>query len=216
MLRNNFCFVGMVASFLMLLNVHAATPESLSQATHKQVRVIAPKLEKSEVQLNTFAMAPNGKLWLCCSTAQAQPSESGSMAGVILIYDVTGEFERSIPFDFNPQAINFSTDGIPYIAGSGNPTRWIAIKQEGDVIQFAMEESEIRNFSVAVRFIDDKRAEFKWYYDEPKGEPMATGSYVRVEGGRVACSPGKECSTTECAKPTDAKNVTPVTAPDGP
>ena len=95
------------------------------------------------------------------------------------------------------------------------PTRWIAIKQEGDAIQFAMEESEVRNYTAAVRFIDDKRAEFKWYYDEVGGEPFATISYVRVAGGPVGCSTGKECATTECAKPAEDKNASKVVVPEG-
>ncbi len=130
MFRNKACVVGIMVSFFMLLNLDAATPESLSQATHKQVRVIAPKLEDADVNLNTFAMAPNGKLWLCCSTARGLPSEKVSMTGVILIYDVTGEFDRSILLDFNPQAINFSANGTPFIAGSGKVAR---LKIDGQV-----------------------------------------------------------------------------------
>lgn len=103
MLRMNSNLLACVASFCFLLPVEAATPESLSQATHKQIRVIAPKMENADVHLNTFAMAPNGKLWFCCTPSQGNPSEKETAAGSILVYDVNGELDRSIPIDFIPQ-----------------------------------------------------------------------------------------------------------------
>ncbi len=50
--------------------------------------------------------------------------------------------------------------------------KWQAIKQEADVVQFAVYGSNGSEFAAAVRFIDDSKAEFKIYYDEVVGEPM--------------------------------------------
>ena len=82
------------------------------------------------------------------------------------------------------------------------PTQWIAIRQDGDVIQFALVESEVRNYVATVRFIDDKTAEFKWYYNEASGEPMATATYRKVADGKKAesCDPAT-CKGADCDKP---------------
>ena len=85
-------------------------------ATHKQARVIRPALDKSEVRLNTFAMSPDGALWLCCTS-------SGDGSGCLLIYSVEGKLKNSVSIDFVPTAINFSNTGIPFVAGSGKVAR---------------------------------------------------------------------------------------------
>ncbi len=101
--------------------VNQTTP-TLQQTTptHKQVRVIRPELESASVHLNTFAMSPDGQLWLCCSSSGG---ESANAKGCILIYSAEGEQVRSISLHFAPQAINFSADGTPFVAGSGKVAR---------------------------------------------------------------------------------------------
>jgi hypothetical protein len=103
-------------------------------ASHKQVRVIRPALEKSLARLNTFAMSPKGELWLCCSAEGAMPAEDGEKPkpGCLLVYSVEGSLLKAIGLDFIPQAINFSQDGVPFLAGDGKVAR---LTLEGEVDQ---------------------------------------------------------------------------------
>jgi hypothetical protein len=79
-------------------------------------------------------------------------------------------------------------------------SRWEAIKQEQDVVQFAVFDSEVKSLVASVRFIDDQKAEFKLYHDEAVGEPMAVATYLKVAG----CSE-ESCAAGNCEKPTDDK-----------
>jgi hypothetical protein len=79
-------------------------------------------------------------------------------------------------------------------------SRWEAIKQEQDIVQFAIFDSDVKSFVAAVRFIDDQKAEFKLYYDEAVGEPMAVATYIKVAGREK-----ESCTADGCEKPTNAK-----------
>ncbi len=84
--------------------------------------------------------------------------------------------------------------------------RWEAIKQEQDIVQFAVFDSDVKSLVASVRFIDDQKAEFKLFYDEVVGEPMAVATYIRIAG----CEK-ENCSTDACEKPANvkAKSTTP-------
>ncbi len=93
-----------------------------SAGTHKQISTIDPKDGDKKYDLNTFALGPDGNLWLCCTDTapiegEYSPEQSGN--GVILIKQPTGETVKRIPLEFAPQAINFAEDGTAYLAGSG-------------------------------------------------------------------------------------------------
>ncbi len=68
--------LGLVCFAVLSSTGHAALPESFTKATHKQVRVIQPTFEDQELRLNTFAIAPSGELWLCCSLKSSHEFES--------------------------------------------------------------------------------------------------------------------------------------------
>lgn len=92
-----------------------------STATHKQVRTIVPEYQGVRVHLNTFCLGPDQNLYLCCNAdgvAGANPSN-----GVVLVYSGEGELVREIPLSFAPQAINFSSQGAMFLAGSGKIAR---------------------------------------------------------------------------------------------
>jgi hypothetical protein len=96
-------------------------------------------------------------------------------------------------------------------------TKWVAIRQDGDVLQMALVESGVKNYTMAVRFIDDTHAEVKWYYDEVSGQPMATVSYKKVADAaeaKEACA-NENCTDANCDK-ADCKHGTtePTTPPD--
>ena len=92
-----------------------------SAATHKQVRTIVPQYQGVRVSLNTFCLGPDQNLYLCCNTnGDADASSSG---GVVLVYTGNGELVREIPLSFAPQAINFSSQGAMFLAGSGKVAR---------------------------------------------------------------------------------------------
>lgn len=107
------------------LNACSAVEASkdLSIASHKQVRVIQPSLDGSPVQLKTFAKSPSGELWLCCDMRSTNSGDAENSPGCILVYSVEGELVRSVNLAFVPQAINFSKDEIPFVAGSGKVAR---------------------------------------------------------------------------------------------
>jgi hypothetical protein len=97
--------------------------KDLAIASHKQVRVIQPSLDDSTVQLKTFAKSPSGELWLCCELRSTDSDNAENSPGCILVYSVEGELLRSINLAFVPQAINFSKDEVPFVAGSGKVAR---------------------------------------------------------------------------------------------
>ena len=92
-----------------------------STATHKQVRTIVPEYQGVRVHLNTFCVGPDQNLYLCCSTNGV--AGASNTAGVVLVYTGEGELVREIPLSFSPQAINFSSQGAMFLAGSGKVAR---------------------------------------------------------------------------------------------
>lgn len=92
-------------------------------------------------------------------------------------------------------------------------TQWIAVRQDGDVVQFALIESGVKNYVAAVRFIEADKAEFKWYYNEVSGEPMATSIYKKIANGEpeTHCD-SATCKGVACDKP-NCEHTKPATAP---
>jgi hypothetical protein len=116
--------IGSSGFGLLHSNAWAASAEALV-ASHKQVRVIRPELESVSVRLNTFAMSPKGELWLCCTANETTPVDEGGkpMPGCLLIYSVEGSLLKTVSLEFIPQAINFSKEGVPFVAGDGKVAR---------------------------------------------------------------------------------------------
>jgi hypothetical protein len=90
-------------------------------ATHKQVRTIEPRYQGVPVHLNTFCLGPDQNLYLCCKGNDNAGSDPAT--GVILVYTGEGILVREIPVSFVPQAINFSSAGSLFLAGSGKVAR---------------------------------------------------------------------------------------------
>lgn len=127
----------------------AGISETQTKPSHKQVKVIRPIFNDRQLNLNTFAIAPNGELWMCCTNltgevdkeaaeeyAKVLSNTSLSRAGDesclnfkpegrgrILVFQTNGDFIRSHWLDFAPQAINFSQRGTVFVAGSGKIAR---------------------------------------------------------------------------------------------
>jgi hypothetical protein len=78
-----------------------------------------------------------------------------------------------------------------------DPLRWETIKQEQDVVQFALFESDQFAFSAAVRFIDDHKAEFKFYDEGVRGAPLAVATYTKVAGCNAGSCEAGVCDKTE-------------------
>lgn len=119
---NGFCFFGMVLA--MLASMSSMLQGVEATATHKQVRSIVPRWNDSPAHLNTFCVGPDSLLYMCCGPVD------GANSGAILVYTGEGELSRSIPLEFVPQAINFSTEGKCFVAGSGKIAR---LSTEGTV-----------------------------------------------------------------------------------
>ncbi len=92
------------------------------------------------------------------------------------------------------------------------PLRWEAIKQEQDVVQFALFKSGQKDFAAAVRFLDDQKAEVKFYGDEVRGEPVAVATYLKVAGGNGTCA-AAACDKTENGQPVCDKDPLKTTTP---
>jgi hypothetical protein len=123
---NWFCSFGIVMAFVASMPSMSLGVEA--PATHKQVRSIVPRWNNSPAHLNTFCVGPDSLLYLCCGTVDG--SNGGANGGAILVYTGEGELSRSIPLEFVPQAINFSTEGKCFVAGSGKIAR---LSAEGTV-----------------------------------------------------------------------------------
>ncbi len=100
-----------------------------SEATHKQIRAIVPEMNGREAHLNTFCVGPDNNLYMCC-TPNAQPT-SAEVLGAVLVYTGEGKLVKEINLDFAPQAINFGSDGILFVAGSGKVAK---ISGKGEIL----------------------------------------------------------------------------------
>ncbi len=124
MLRHSFLMASLVGFLAVPILLSQATDAAAPETSHKQARNIEPELDGERLQLNTFGMGPDGNLWLCCTDTKSEGR------GTLLIKSPTGEDVRHVAFDFTPTAINFSTQGIPFVAGAGKVAR---LTKEGQV-----------------------------------------------------------------------------------
>ncbi|MFO1065679.1 MAG: hypothetical protein U0892_17595 [Pirellulales bacterium] len=124
-----------VRSWLLsgLIGVSALAWQSASAASpefsHKQSKVLVPAENGQSLPLHTFGLGPDGNLWMCCTGTGGE-----GKAGRIVIMQPTGESVRTISLEFAPTAINFSADGIPYVAGSGKIARLTKTGEVDEVI----------------------------------------------------------------------------------
>lgn len=127
----------------------AAGPES----THKQTKSLVPTFEGKKLKLNTFTLAKDGNLWMCCNdlmTANGEAPEGS--AGCILITQPTGELVKRIQLDFAPTAINFAESGDVYVAGSG----FIACLDNDGQVKKRIEAPNIVNREEALRLMKEE------------------------------------------------------------
>ncbi len=108
----SLCSVGLLL-FLGLANLLAADSKSsqIEKASHRQTRVIEPKLNNRSVTLNTFCVSSEGEILAAC--------KNGSGQAVVLVYDAEGNLTENYEAPFNATAINTSQDGKVFIAGEG-------------------------------------------------------------------------------------------------
>ncbi len=93
--------------------VGATTKES-AKGSHKQSRAIRVSDDAQSVALKTFVLSPDRELWLSCQ------SNDGTS---IQVRSGEGELVRELELPFAAQAINFSSEGVPFIAGDGKIAR---------------------------------------------------------------------------------------------
>ena len=123
----------------------AAGPES----THKQIRSVVPTYKGKKLQLNTFTLAQDGNLWMCCNDA---PSATGESKGCILVSQPTGALVKRIELDFAPTAINFSESGDVFVAGSG----FIACLDNDGQVKKTIEAPNLANREEALRLMKEE------------------------------------------------------------
>lgn len=135
----NFCIEKLSTSLSALL-VGAiwfgctcnAQQEALTKdsATHKPMHSIKPTFNGKPVPFHTFRLSPDRQLWMCCS------NNSAPGRGLLLVYDVEGEFQRSIDLSFVPTAIDFLANGSKlgevFVAGSGKVAK---LSPDGEVTE---------------------------------------------------------------------------------
>ncbi len=119
-----------------------------AEATHKQVRTIAPEIDGSKASLHTYCVGPDNMLWMCCSSLAHNN-------GAIVVYHPDGTRDREIKLTFIPQAINFSPDGALFVAGSGKMAK---LNQAGEILA-TIEAPNIGNKEEMMR--DLKKAQEK-------------------------------------------------------
>lgn len=126
----------------------AAGPES----THKQTKSLVPTYEGKKLQLNTFTLAKDGNLWMCCNDLINATGEAPGSKGCILITQPTGELVKRIALDFAPTAINFAESGDVYVAGSGV----IACLDNDGQVKKRIEAPNIVNREEAMRLMKEE------------------------------------------------------------
>ncbi len=136
---------AMVASSMSV----AAGPAS----SHKQSRSIVPTYEGKRLQLNTFTLAKDGNLWMCCNDGGSSVNEAGNQTkGCILMTQPTGELVKRISLDFAPTAINFAESGDVFIAGSG----YIACLDSDGQVKKCIEAPNLSNREEALRLMKEE------------------------------------------------------------
>jgi hypothetical protein len=91
--------------------------------SHKQAWTIRPMVDGVSVRLNTYCADKSGAIWMCCQTHTGD--------GYLVVATPQGEIVKTIPLQFNPQAINFASSGEIFVAGGGKVAR---LDAEGQVI----------------------------------------------------------------------------------
>ena len=140
-----FCSTFVLAGALCIPSM-AAGPES----THKQTKSLVPTFEGKKLKLNTFTLAKDGNLWMCCNDELSANGESST--GSILITQPTGELVKRIQLDFAPSAINFAESGDVFIAGSG----FIACLDSDGQVKKRIEAPNILNREEALRLMKEE------------------------------------------------------------
>ncbi len=92
--------------------VGATTKES-AKGSHKQSRAIRVSDDAQSVALKTFVLSPDRELWLSCQSTNGTSIQVRSGEGAV----------RELELPFAAQAINFSSEGVPFIAGDGKIAR---------------------------------------------------------------------------------------------
>ncbi len=85
----------------------------------------------------------------------------------------------------------------PVTIATEKPWRWNTIKQEQDIVQFEVLESGEPSFVASVRFIDDQKAEFKFYKATVRSTPLAVATYTKVAGCNAGGCETGVCDNTE-------------------
>ena len=116
-LATGFTFIALIA----VIGISAVQPPKLGATTkestkgsHKQSRAIRVSDDAQSVTLKTFVLSPERELWLSCQSAESKS---------IQVRSGEGELIREIELPFAAQAINFSSEGVPFIAGDGKIAR---------------------------------------------------------------------------------------------
>ena len=113
----SLCGVGLLL-LLSRANLFAADSKTsqIEKASHRQTRVIEPKLNDNSVTLNTFCVSSEGEVLASCRDSSGQ--------AVVLVYDAKGNQTRHYKSPFNATAINYSQDGKVFIAGEGRVAKF--------------------------------------------------------------------------------------------
>ncbi len=165
----------------------SAEEESADEESIEEAAAAGEIIQADEVNLSSYVLSmnrylefkPEGVLSRTVSTSQASQNSVSNF-----VTDVASLF--------------LGTPSSAEEAFESN-IAWVPIRQQGDLLEIGIQEDGVTNFAASVRFIEEDRAEFKWYFGEVAGEPVAKFIYQRV--ATAGSQPSQSTEPTQEAQP---------------
>lgn len=130
--------IGMLASFVVEAAEKASRTDQLQAPTHRQVRLIEPKIDGKSLKLHTIATTADGHLLAAVGgqSMKYEMTEGGyetkfvEEPSFVLMLDAEGSTLKQWELELTPTAITVASDGTIYVGGSG---RIAKLKEDGSV-----------------------------------------------------------------------------------
>lgn len=130
--------IGMLASLMVEAAEKASRTDQLQAPTHRQVRLIEPKIDGKTFKLHTIATTADGHVLAAVGgqsikyemTASGYETKLVEEPSFVLMLDAEGSTLKQWELELTPSAITVASDGTIYVGGSG---RIAKLKEDGSV-----------------------------------------------------------------------------------